>query len=342
MNNHGEKMKRYGVMLIGCGHIGMTHLCDIYFRDNVKIIATVDSDIERAKDAAKKSGAASFGTDYRPFLDDPMIDVVIIATYTSSHLPILRDCLAKGKHVLCEKPIGTDLSNGKEFADEVRKAKTKVLVAHILRHNASYIKLHKMISDGVIGDLRMIRMTQNHHTVDHKRFRNLLTDCSPILDCGVHYIDVAQWFTGSKIVEVSGIGTKIDERSVNCDYTVMNFKTESGCVGYFEAGWNPGVSSLNVKDFIGTKGRLTLTLAENRPSDREEGDLISLYKTETGEYITINNPSEYKDMYAQFTTLTDMIENDTDGDPTIDEVESAFRVACAAEEAIATGRVIRL
>ena len=90
-----------------------------------------------------------------------------------------------------------------------------------------------------------------------------------------------------------------------------------------DTGWSKNTASCNLKEFIGTKGRISLTLGEMRSHDREEGDLIEIYHSETGVYETINNVSVYKNMYGQLMTLIDMIENDGDGDPTIDEVFSA-------------------
>ena len=97
--------KRYGVVLIGCGHIGQEHIEDIYFRDNIRVVATVDTREEQARLFARRYGADHYGTDYRPFLRLPETDIVIIATYVNTHLSILRDCLEAGKHVLCEKPL---------------------------------------------------------------------------------------------------------------------------------------------------------------------------------------------------------------------------------------------
>ncbi len=228
-------MKRYGIMVIGCGHIGSQHLENIYYRDNIDIIAVIDHNIENAELAARKYNAKEFSTDYKKFLTDDRVDIVIVATYTSTHLQILKDCVANGKHVLCEKPIAANLEDGEEFVRIVKNANTKVLVAHILRHNKSYIKICEMIKSGVIGELKAVRMVQNHHTLESNRFSNLLKDCSPVLDCGVHYIDVMQWFTDSKICEVSGIGTKIEENAPHLDYTLMTFRMENGCVGYYEA-----------------------------------------------------------------------------------------------------------
>ena len=186
----------------------------------------------------------------------------------------------------------------------------------------------------------LIRMAQNHHTMNWERYKKLLADCSPIIDCGVHYTDVAQWFTGQKITRVWGMGTTIEADAPTYNYGIMNFEMDGGCRGYYEAGWSKNTASCNLKEFIGTKGRISLTLGEMRSHDREEGDLIEIYHSETGVYETINNVSVYKNMYGQLMTLIDMIENDGDGDPTIDEVFSAFKAALTADKAIRENRIL--
>ena len=98
-------MKTYGIVLIGCGHIGCEHLADIYYRPSIRIVAVVDHDADKAEQARRRYAAAHSGTDYRPFLAREDVDIVIIATNVDSHLSILRDCIQAGKHVLCEKPI---------------------------------------------------------------------------------------------------------------------------------------------------------------------------------------------------------------------------------------------
>lgn len=335
-------MKTYGVLLIGCGHIGMQHLLDIYYRENIRLEAVVDRDPRRAAQAARRSGALAWGQDYRPFLKSDRVDIVIIATYTDSHLSILQDCLAFHKHVLCEKPIARTLEEGRAFVQAVRQAPEKVLIAHILRHNRSYQKLKELLRQGAIGDIRLLRMVQNHHAMNWPRYCRLLEDCSPTVDCGVHYYDVAQWLTGSVITEVSGFGAKTQPDAPRMNYTLVSFRMENGCAGFYEAGWGQNLRSCNVKEFIGAKGRLTLELQAQRERDCEEGDLITLLHSETNTYETINVQAEYKDMYAQLEALIAMIETNVPGDPTIDEAWSAFRVALAAEEAIATGRLIRI
>ena len=329
--------KKYGIVLIGCGHIGTAHMEDIYYRDNIKIVATVDTLEERARMFAAKYQAERYGTDYLPFIQSDETDIVIIATYADSHLKILEDCLKYKKNVLCEKPITSDLQAGMNFYKLVKNADTKVLIAHILRYNKSYQMVADLIHSGAIGKIRLMRMVQNHHAMDWERYKRLLEDCPPIVDCGVHYIDVMQWFSKSNVVEVSGIGCKLDDDAKYYNYGIINLKMENGCIGYYEAGWSKSLSAQNIKEFIGDKGRISLQLKQNRWADQEEGDMITLYTAESGEYKTINVQSKYKDMYAQISKLIDMIENDACPSPTIDEVFSAFYIAKEAQKAIDDG-----
>ena len=336
-------MKTYGVLVIGCGHIGMQHLLDIYYRDDIRIEAVVDKDPAAAESAARRCGAHSWGTEYLPFLKNDRVDIVIIATYTNTHLPILRDCLAHHKHVLCEKPIGESVELGREFVEVVKAAKEKVLVGHILRHNKSYQKIRELIQSGAIGELRLVRMSQNAQTaLDWERHRRLLMDCSPAVDCGVHYFEIVQWYTGSKIVEVNGFGVKTQDDVARDNFNMITFRMENGCSGYYEVAWGQSVRTCNLKEFIGTKGRISLDMVISRSEDGEEGDKITVYHSDTGVYETVNVQTKYKDLYAQIKALIDMIENDTPGNPTIDEVWRAFLVAQAAQESVETGKPVRI
>ncbi|MDD4545666.1 MAG: Gfo/Idh/MocA family oxidoreductase [Oscillospiraceae bacterium] len=335
-------MKQYGILMIGCGHIGLQHLADIYYRDNIQIIAVIDPQIDKAKEAAKKYNALHYGTDYRKYLNEANTHIVIIASYAATHLEILKDCLAAGKHVLCEKPIATTAEDGREFYDTVKASESKVLIAHILRHNRSYMKIRELLQSGEIGNIRVIRMVQNHHAMDWERYNRLLDDCSPIVDCGVHYIDIMQWFTGSPVIEVGGIGTRIEPDTEHPNYGLITAKLENGCIGFYEAGWSKNTASQNLKEFIGDKGRISLELKDHRSSNCEEGDLISIYHSDIGEYETINMQAEYKDMYAQISTLIEMIEKNVPANPTIDEVYSAFCTAISADIAIRENRIVRV
>lgn len=332
--------KRYGVLLIGCGHIGYQHIEGIYDQEEVSIVAVIDSNAERAKEFAERFGASRYGTDYRSFLDDPRVDIVIIATYTDTHFQITRECLAHHKHVICEKPIATNMRDAAEFVRMVKASDCKVTVSYVLRYNHSYRKIKELIDAGEIGELRLLRMAQSHQAGgDHpwERFLRLMKDCSPLVDCGVHYADVAQWFTGSQVVSVSGISAKLDEDSPIDNYQLMNMELENGCRACYEVGWSKNISTDNSKDFVGTKGHITLTMAANRTDKKTDKDLIRVYHGDGRPDFSLDFDSVYKDMHAQLDNLIDMIENGTEGVVPIDAVYSAFRVVETAQLAVSTG-----
>ena len=332
MSNH-----RYHIALIGCGSMGAAHLNDIYTKENVIVACVCDIDADRAKTFAKKYKARRFETDWKKAVEADDIDIVIIATYPSTHLEILTKCIELGKHILCEKPITPDLESGKKFVEAVKNnPQCKVLVGYILRHNKTYQKVAQMIQDGAIGKPIIMRMAQNHHTIDWNKYLNLLNDASPIVDCGVHYIDIMQWFTNSQVKEVSGIGlkTESDVPDGKYNYGLMTARLSDGSIAYYEAGWSNTMSSDNLKEFVGPKGRIRIVLQSARHEHQEEGDLIEYYTYPKKHYEIINSLCNRKPTGDQLDALIDMIENNSTPSPTIDEVWSSFKWALRADEII--------
>ena len=68
-----------------------------------------------------------------------------------------------------------------------------------------------MIKDGAIGSPIVMRMVQNHHTMNWAWYLELIKQTSPIIDCGVHYIDVIKWFTLRRLFQFQelDLGQKI-------------------------------------------------------------------------------------------------------------------------------------
>ena len=314
--------------------MGGVHLDDIYLKENVCIYGVVDTNIERAKLFAKKYNAKSFSNEYQSYLEDENTDIILCATYPESHLEILKKCVQYKKHLLCEKPITPDLASAQEFVKIVKEADIKVQVGYILRYNKTYQKVADMIHKGMIGHPLIIRMVQNHHVVNWQKYRALLSNASPIVDCGVHYVDICHWFTGAKVEEISGISSTIDEETPEgtYNYGLITIKLTDGSIAYYEAGWGGTIAASNIKEFIGPKGRIRIMERDNRPENKEEGDLIEFYDKEKGEYITINVDAVRRPTGDQLQNLIDMIENNKEAVPNIDEVYESFYNVILADE----------
>ncbi len=329
--------KIYGVALIGCGQMGAVHLENIYYKENVNVRCVCDMNEEKAREFMKRYNADLMETDIDRCLDDDKVDIVICATYPSTHLSIVQKCLEKGKHVICEKPISTNLEDGKKFIAAVKAhPECKVLIGHILRHNHTYQTVAKMIQDGAIGSPVVMRMAQNHHTMNWPRYLKLIQETSPIIDCGVHYIDVMQWFTGEKITHISGIGqrTEADVPKDKYNYGLITVRLSGGSVGYYEAGWSNTMSSDNLKEFVGPRGSIRITYRKDRQTHQEEGDLIEYYKYPEKTYEIINIEGKRKPTDVQFDYLIHMIEDGIEATPNIDEIFECFQIALRADEMI--------
>lgn len=232
--------KIYGVVLIGCGHIGEEHIAQIYYRDNIRIVAVVDADEQKARLFAMKYGADRYGIDYHEFITRDDVDIVIIATYVSTHLSILRDCVVAGKHVLCEKPIAANARDGQEFYRLAKNGRSQVLVAHILRRNASYIKIRDLIRSGAIGRLKTVRMTRittrsigavsppAGGLFPYPGLRRALFRRTPMVYRLRHHRG-----------DGDGCGVDADLEPGRYNYGIVTMRLEDGTVGYYEARLGP-------------------------------------------------------------------------------------------------------
>ena len=116
------------------------------------------------------------------------------------------------------------------------------------------------------------------------------------------------------------------------NYGLVTFKLTDGTVAYYEAGWGGSIAADNTKEFIGPKGRITITEKDNRVDSREEGDLITVYNKETKEYEHINVNCVRRPTMTQLNYLIDMIENDAPAFPPIDEVLTGMETVLAADK----------
>ncbi|WJH33121.1 Gfo/Idh/MocA family oxidoreductase [Paenibacillus sp. CC-CFT747] len=335
---------KYGVVLVGCGYMGATHLDNISNHPQVNLIGVSDLVEEKAKEFADRYQAASWSTNYNDYLVRDDVHIVIIATYPSSHLEITRACVLAGKHVLCEKPMAPNLKDAAEIVQLGSTAKTKVLVGHILRHNSTFQRVGEMVRDGVIGSPVVMRMSQIKKTVDNwKSHLALLNQVSPIVDCGVHYVDVMRWFTGAEVVSVSGFGQRLEpdvpEHTYN--YGMINIKLSDGSIGYYEAGWGHNMPNENLKEFIGPKGRIRITYRTHRPLEEQHlGNLIELEHYPDGRKEEFNIDFSYKPTGSQFQYLIRMIEENLDPKPYLQEFYRALEVTILGDKAIHEGRTI--
>ena len=150
------------VAMIGTGRIAeMRLLPALSNTDDAVLWSVLSRDTARASEVAKKYGAQSANAAHdniESLLADPEPDAVIIATPDKLHSAQAIAAAKAGKHVFCEKPMTTSLSEADAMIEACDAAGVKLGVAFHLRWHAGHRKLFEAVGDGMLGDLRHIRV----------------------------------------------------------------------------------------------------------------------------------------------------------------------------------------
>ena len=112
-----------------------------------------------------------------------------------------------------------------------------------------------------------MNLNQQSHGPAWTTHRTLMDSMSPIVDCGVHYVDVMCQMTGAKPLKVSAIGARLSDelKPGHANYGQLQVSFDDGSVGWYEAGWGPMMSEMAffVKDVIGPKGCVSIVKDPN-------------------------------------------------------------------------------
>jgi predicted dehydrogenase len=149
--------------------------------------------------------AAEYGVAVEPtaeaLLAHDDIDAVLIATPHSTHRGLTVAAAAAGRHVYLEKPMAVELAECDEMIEACRSAGVMLTVNHITRHRRSPGAAKRLLDDGAIGELRMVRVLSSvvDYLPDDHGWTKDPGEGGAWLDMGVHIFDALRWFTGSEV-----------------------------------------------------------------------------------------------------------------------------------------------
>lgn len=146
-----------GLLLVGCGRILGAHLAALAgLEGDIRLVATVDSDLAAARRAAAPFGALAFD-DLGAALALPQVDAMLIASPNGLHAAQAAAALAAGKHVLVEKPLAETGAEARALADEAARRGLVLAAGHTYRHNAAVATLVDMMPQW--GPLRAVEVS---------------------------------------------------------------------------------------------------------------------------------------------------------------------------------------
>jgi predicted dehydrogenase len=353
------------VLVVGCGHMGASH-ARAYHRMSAdfEIVGLV------ARGAASRQKLnAEFGnryadfSDYTAALQQTKPDVVCISTYSETHAPYAVAAFEQGAHVFLEKPIADTLPDAERVVAAAVKHQRKLVIGYILNVHPAWKKFTEVAR--TLGKPLVMRMNLNQQSSGENwgTHKNLLKSTSPIVDCGVHYVDVMCRMTGARPVRVSGIGARLANDIVagQVNYGHLQVTFDDGSVGWYEAGWGPMMSetAFFVKDVIGPKGCVSI-VAKQASAAGQSANVDLHTKTEElrlhhatlgpdgkfakqDELIAINDEPNHDELcYREQEFFLKAIRDNTDLTAHLQGAVDSLRIVIAADQSFREGRSVNL
>jgi predicted dehydrogenase len=203
-------MKRIGMGIVGVGFVGPHHIDAVRRLGYVDVVAVADMNEKLARDKADALHVEKAYGNYEALLDDPAIDVVHNATPNYLHYPVNAAAIAKGKHVVCDKPLAMTAAEAKKLVDLANKAGVVNAVTFGYRGNPLVQQARHAIARGDIGKPHFLHgyYLQDWLLKDTDYSWRLEPDksgeSSALGDIGSHWCDLAQHISGLRITHVLG------------------------------------------------------------------------------------------------------------------------------------------
>jgi len=228
-----------GFAVIGCGAISRMHLESIASISDARLVAAVDSNIERAQAVVAEFGGRAFG-DYKQALALPEVDVVCILTPSGARRDIAVDAAEAKKHVIVEKPIEITIERVDEIIDACKRNGVTLSGIFQFRFKPAWQFVRNAVVSGRLGKLILgdayNKWWRSQAYYDSTGWRGTwaLDGGGALMNQGIHAVDLLQWMMGD-VVEVSAYtGTLAHERIEVEDTAVATLKFASGALGVIE------------------------------------------------------------------------------------------------------------
>jgi predicted dehydrogenase len=251
------------VLCVGAGHMGRSHTLAYHTLPGFAVAGLVTrSEASRAALIAELGGSVPGFNDFAEALRKTRPDAVSISSYPDTHASYAIAAMEAGCHVFVEKPLAETVEEAEAIVAKAAALKRKLVIGYILRVHPSWIRFIALAR--TLGKPLVMRMNLNQQSSgsEWRTHKALMSSISPIVDCGVHYVDVMCQMTGSKPVRVSGIGARLTDElpADKINYGQLQVSFEDGSVGWYEAGWGPMMSEVAffIKDVVGPKGCVSI------------------------------------------------------------------------------------
>jgi predicted dehydrogenase len=330
----GEREARVG--LIGLGVMGRNHLRILDGIAGVRVAAVSDPVPATLANVPDVDGRQAF-VDTVTMLDEAELDAVVIASPTTTHLPLALAAIERNIAVLVEKPLAASPEEADAIVDAATRSGVPVQVGHVERYNPAVLELGRLLDAGWLSTVYAITSRRGGPMPERIR------DVGVTIDLATHDVDILCWVAAERPVRVTAeTAQRVHQAHEDLLFGLMRFP--SGTVAMLDVDWLTP-SKRRTLSVVGEEGMFELDylsqrLTFTRGSDVTKPELIAGYApTFAGDTVELPVAGG-EPLAAELTDFIDVIRRG--GHPKVgaDEGRVAVVLADALIRAARTGRAI--
>jgi len=252
-------MDKVRVGLIGGGFVSDIHAESFQEVPEAALVAACAIEKKQAEEFGRKWKIPFTTADYRKVLERKDVDMVVLGIPNDLHREVAVAAAEAGKHIVVEKPLANTLEAGRAMVEAAKKHKVKLMYAETLCFSPKYGRAKKLVEEGAVGKLYMIKQGEKHSGPHSDWFYDVKrSGGGAIMDMGCHGIEWARWMYDKPKVKsvVAHCQHVYHARTTGEDNSVILVEFEGGGIAVIEDSWVKHGGMDDRVEIFGTEGAI--------------------------------------------------------------------------------------
>lgn len=311
------------VAIIGAGHWGPNLIRNFHNTSHSQVAWIVDRDPRRLEHLREVYPDTHLATGPETAFDDASVDAVVIATPTNTHYALTKAALLAGKHVLVEKPITTDVTQGEELCALAERNGRVLLVGHVFLYNAAIQRAKKYLADGELGHLYYLSLVRTN-------LGPIRGDVNAAWDLAAHDVSIANYWLEAIPLAVSAVGGCWINKGVE-DAVFATLRYPEGVLANLHTSW---LHPRKTREIAAVGDRRMMTFDDMNPQEP-----LRLYDRQVTEDLTHGVVDTFASFRAGIREGDVVIPRVKTGEPLKAECEEFLSCIANDRSPLASGRV---
>ena len=332
--------RKIGIGFIGAGGIANTYADQLIHIPNTKLVAVASRTEEHAIEFAERFGIKRWYTDYLDLLKKDDVEAVIICTPPHLHAANSIAAAEAGKHIICDKPLATNLPDADKMILSAKKAGVKLMYGETERFNPIWRRCKELLDQGVLGNPILIRTYRCMSMYAYPPWKTWLRD--PEKEGGgaimesCHDLYVVRWLMGKVKRVYAESGTFACDQPAE-DSCLLLLRFSNDAIGSVTHSWCKKSGYESKVDILGTEGNLSVNGANDYPIS-----LVSTREVAHRAELPLGWTFPRYVFMEEFSHFIDCILQDKEPPVTGEDGKAILQIVAAAYESVKTGRTISI